>query len=249
MILALRSLADGALFAEAYGLGTPRVLAMHGWGRRGRDFAPCLDRVPALALDLPGFGASPPPRDAIGAEGYAEIVAGILGAFDQPPVVVGHSFGGRVAVCLAAMRPATVGPLILTGVPLIREHPPPRPSARYRLSKALNRLGILPDRRMETIRTRSGSADYRAASGMMRQVLVRVLAESYENQLNRISSPIRLIWGASDREVPVSVARRAAEIVGQGGGEVDLQILEGVGHHVPLEAPAELRSAIQSLLG
>lgn len=247
--MALRSLADGALFAEAYGAGVPRVLAMHGWGRRGRDFATCLDGIPALAVDLPGFGASPPPTDVIGAEGYAEIVAEVLDVFERPPVVVGHSFGGRVAVCLAAMRPETVGPLVLTGVPLARAHAAPRLSTRYRLVRGLNRAGLLSDRRLERIRSQTGSADYRSASGVMRQVLVRVLAESYQAELSRISSPVHLIWGGSDGEVPVSVARWAEEVIRSAGGEVELEIIDGVGHHLPLEAPSELRKAIQSLLG
>ena len=59
--MALRALADGALFAEAYGDGSPRVLALHGWGRRGNDFAASLAEFDALAVDLPGFGATPAP--------------------------------------------------------------------------------------------------------------------------------------------------------------------------------------------
>ncbi|MGD2061719.1 MAG: alpha/beta hydrolase, partial [Acidimicrobiia bacterium] len=118
--MALRSFLEGALFAEAFGSGTPEVLALHGWGRRGSDFATTLHGLDAIAPDLPGFGASPAPEAVIGADSYADIVAKILDSFDRPPVLVGHSFGGRVAVCLAAKHPRLVGDLVLTGVPLIR---------------------------------------------------------------------------------------------------------------------------------
>ena len=49
-----------------------------------------------------------------------------------------------------------------------------------------------------------------------------------------------LIWGAADREVPVSVAKAAADMIGSQGREVDFEILEGVGHFVPVEAPEAL---------
>lgn len=246
--MALRSFSDGAVFAEAFGDGRPRVLALHGWGRRGADFKHSLAGLPALAPDLPGFGASPPPDDVIGAEGYADIVVPFLAEFDEPPVLIGHSFGGRISVCLAARLPEQVGPVILMGAPIVRSQPASRPPASYRIVRYLNRIGLLSDRRMEDLRRRSGSVDYRAATGAMRDILVKVINESYEDQLRKVRSPIMLLWGESDDEVPTSVARNALGIVRQSGGDADLKVLEGVGHNVPIEAPEELRKAIESLL-
>ncbi|MFQ5522632.1 MAG: alpha/beta fold hydrolase [Acidimicrobiia bacterium] len=246
--MALRSFVEGALFAEVFGEDPPRILALHGWGRRGRDFSPSLDDLEALAPDLPGFGSSPPPDEVIGAEGYARIVAKVLPVFAEPPVVVGHSFGGRVAVCLAAQHPDRVGPLVLTGAPLVRLQAPGRPSLGYRAIRALHRKGLVSDATMESLRQRRGSADYRAASGVMRSILVKVINESYEDQLKVFSRPVRLLWGSEDREVPVEVARRSVELLREGGSEVELRVVEGVGHHLPLEAPEELRRAIKSFL-
>ena len=132
--VALRALADGALFAEAYGDGSPRVLALHGWGRRGNDFAASLAEFDALAIDLPGFGATPAPSEVLGAEGYAALVAPVLDTFESPPVVVGHSFGGRIAVCLAAAHPDRVASLVISGSPLLRLGPAKKPSAGYRMA-------------------------------------------------------------------------------------------------------------------
>ncbi len=82
----------------------------------------------------------------------------------------------------------------------------------------------------------------------MRDVLVKVVNEGYEQQLRDVVCDVYLLWGSSDREVPVSVARMAADVVNQTGDSAQLKILDGVGHHVPLEAPEELRSVIQSYL-
>jgi pimeloyl-ACP methyl ester carboxylesterase len=246
--VALRAFADGALFAEVIGDGPPRVLALHGWGRRSGDYRLSLGDMNALAVDLPGFGASPPPPIAMGAEGYARALEPLLGEFAIPPVVVGHSFGGRVAVCLAAAYPDRVGDLILVGCPLLRLRPSPGPGAGYRLLRGLRRLHLLSDHRMEQIRNKRGSADYRAASGVMRDVLVTVVNESYESQLKTLERRVLLLWGAEDREVPVAVAEEALRLIKRFGGEAELEVLAGVGHQVPVQAPQALRRVVAEAL-
>lgn len=246
--MALRSYADGALFAEVFGEGPPRVLALHGWGRRGRDFGSSLEGLPVLAPDLPGFGASPPPSGVIGARGYADVVALLLAEFDRPPLVVGHSFGGRVAVCLAASRPGEVGPLVLSGAPLLRGASSARPSPSYRLIRALHRWGVISDEHLEAEKRRRGSADYRAATGVMRDILVKVVNEDYQDELEQLRSDVLLLWGERDREVPTGTAMLAREMMERAGVEARLEILPEVGHHLPNERPERLREAVEGLL-
>lgn len=247
--MALRAFAGGALFAETIGPGSPRVLALHGWGRRGADFRDSLDGLGALAADLPGFGASPPPSEVLGAEGYARSIEPLLDEFEVPPVVVGHSFGGRVAVCLAAAKPDRVGPLVITAAPLVRLAPTRKPSPGYRALRALHRLGLVSERRMEQVRRERGSADYRAATGLMRDILVRAVNESYETELGRLHTPVTLLWGERDREVPVAVAEAAQGLIIEAGGEATLEVLPDVGHLVPIEAPLALRRVVEAALG
>ncbi|HSM44563.1 MAG TPA: alpha/beta hydrolase [Acidimicrobiia bacterium] len=239
--MALRSFLEGALFAEMYGDGDPSILALHGWGRRGSDFAAVLEGLSGIAPDLPGFGASPAPDEAIGAEAYADIVAGMLDFFDRPPVLVGHSFGGRVAVCLAAKHPDRVGAMVLSGVPLIRLEICRRPPFAYRVVRRLNRIGLISNERLEREKRSRGSDDYRATSGVMRDILVKVVNESYEGQLGRLQSHVHLLWGADDGDVPVSVAETADALI----PDSTLEVLPGVGHMVPLQAPEALRQAIE----
>lgn len=246
--MALRALADGALFAESFGDGPPRVLALHGWGRRGSDFRASLGDFQALALDLPGFGATPPPAEVLGARQYAEAIRPVLDEFESPPVVVGHSFGGRVAVCLAAEHPEVVGTLVITGSPLLRVRPGAKPTLTYRLVRFLNQLGLIGDVRMEEIRKSRGSPDYRAATGVMRDILVRVINEDYEAEMLRLQSRVVLLWGEEDREVPVAVAQAALRVIRQGSGAAELEVLPGVGHLVPLEAPDALSRVVGEAL-
>lgn len=246
----LISIDDGALFAERLGSAPPRILALHGWGRRGADFAGALAGLDAICLDLPGFGASPPPPTPIGAAGYAEAIGAVFDLFDSPPVVVGHSFGGRVAVARQHGWPGSAAGLVLVGTPLVPRSDAPRrrPPFAYRAARLANRWGLLSDEAMERRRRRYGSADYRAATGVMRDILVIAVNESYEAELADLDAPVKLLWGENDTEVPVEVAGRAAELIRAGGAEADLEILTGVGHHVPIQAPDRLRSAVEEML-
>lgn len=243
--MALTSVADG-LFAEKHGTGPATVVALHGWGRRGADFDRVLNGLDALAIELPGFGASPPPPEPTGARGYAKALRPVVEALPGPAVLVGHSFGGRVALTLASFL--DVAGLVLTGVPVLRSRPPARPSTAYRMARWAHGRGLIGDRRMEAIRRRRGSEDYRAASGVMRGVLVATVAETYEPELASVDAPVELVWGADDREVPVTVAERAHAALAGRGVDATLTVLAGVGHHVPIEAPEALRAAIDRIL-
>lgn len=204
----------------------------------------------ALALDLPGFGATPPPETCWGAKEYAAAVAEVLGEMAAPVVVVGHSFGARVAVELAAEEPGRVGALVLTGAPLFpaggaRRRPP----TRYRVARALARSGIVGEDRIEAMRQRYGSSDYKAATGVMREVLVRAIAETneeaYSPALAAIRCPVELVWGALDTAAPPRVAERIAHGVGDGSR---LSVSEGIGHLTPLQIPGRLRLAVERVL-
>ena len=229
------------------------MLALHGWGRSHADFDEVLtelvgsrESTGAIALDLPGFGTSPAPGEPCGAAGYAEMVVPVLHECRAQVVLVGHSFGGRVAIELAARFPDTVAALVLCGVPLLRraDRPAARPAMRYRLARRLHRRGLLGDDAMERMRQRFGSADYRSASGVMRDVLVTVINETYEAQLGEISQPVELVWGRDDDSAPVDVAQRACGIL----ADARLTILDGVGHFVPTEAAPSLTDAISRRL-
>lgn len=237
----LQAFASGRLFGTAHGTATPWVLALHGWRRDHRDFAATLDGLDALAVDLPGFGATPEPDAAWGAAEYANAVAPVLSELQQPVVLLGHSFGGRVAAHLTAAHPDAVRAVVFTGVPLIRRAGTGKPALSFRVARALNKRGLVSDARMDALREQHGSEDYRAAKGVMREVFVRVVNESYEEQLRAITCPVELVWGTDDTAAPIAVAEQAAGIL----ADATLTRLPGAGHLTPLTAPEALRAAVE----
>ena len=254
----LSTFADGALFGERHGEAPLEILALHGWGRSHRDFATALSPVDAaplnaVALDLPGFGASPTPTKAFSSQDYADAVRPVLEEARKPVLLVGHSHGGRVALKIAACLPEAVSGIVLVAAPVLHRSDSRRPALHYRLLKRANRLKLFSDARMEEARRRFGSADYAAAEGVMRDTLVTVVNESFEAELSALRCPVALLWGAEDREVPVEVAVRAKALIGTDLEPDDkppssLRVLEGIGHLVPTTAPASLRESILGLL-
>jgi pimeloyl-ACP methyl ester carboxylesterase len=247
----LRSFCDGSVFADRIGAERPALVALHGWGRDRSDLAGCVEGYDALSLDLPGFGASPAPPTAWSSADYAELVSLVITeATDAPVVLLGHSFGGRVALCLAAAHPEQVGGLALTGVPLPRPDggPPARSPLGYRVIKRLHRSHLVSDEVMERARRRHGSADYRNATGVMRDVLVRLVHENYDQELSRLRGPVELVWGELDTAAPLRGAQRAEAMLAEAGVAVRLTVDPGGNHDTPLRHPAELRAGLDRLL-
>ena len=146
-----------------------------------------------------------------------------------------------MATVVAATNPDVVRALVLTGAPLIRSSTRSRSPLRYRVVRNLRARGLLSEQRMESARQRFGSADYKNAHGVMRDVLVASVNESYETELGLVRAPVSLLWGSLDREVPTAIAERASSLLNVPNS---LRIIEGVGHLLPTEAPHELTTSV-----
>src|SRR5207244_3739313 len=109
----------------------------------------------------------------------------------------------------------------------------PAPSTGFRLVPWLHRRGLVSDERMEALRRSRGSDDYRNAAGVMRDVLVIVVNEHYEDVLPLVTCPVELVWADDDTAAPLAVAQRAVSLFGGGAA---LTIVPGAGHLTPLTA-------------
>ena len=241
----ITTLAGGRVLAEKHGATPPTVVALHGWARDGTDFSTIVSGMDAVCLHLPGFGPAPAPDTVWGSEDYAELVAEAIAAF-APVVIVGHSFGGRVATRLAARRPDLVRGLVLTGVPLVRLHPPTAPPLGYRLARWANRRGLLSDARMDALRDQRGSSDYRAAQGVLRGILVRVVNENYDADLDELAVgrvPVRFVWGERDTAAPTEAGRVAAQ-----RAEASFRVVPGSAHLLEGDLELAVREELLTML-
>ncbi|MBT5576106.1 MAG: alpha/beta hydrolase [Microbacteriaceae bacterium] len=229
--------------AEKFGPGAPEVVALHGWGRTGADFAGILAPHSGLALHLPGFGPAPEPPRAWSSADYAREIAAALEDIG-PTVLVGHSFGGRIALRLAAGYPHLVKHLVLTGVPLTRVTAARRPALGFRAIKFLRSLGVVPESVVESARQKYGSADYRAASGVMREILVGVVGEDYLEDARAVTCPVTLVWGENDIPAPLAAAQKSLEYF----PTATLRVVAGASHLLEGTLEKDVASAVTDAL-
>jgi pimeloyl-ACP methyl ester carboxylesterase len=248
----LTTLLGGRAFAEQHGDGPARVVALHGWGRTRADWDTMLQGYDALALDLPGFGEAPTPESGWSTAEYAgwvgECLEEVLRSGGDRPVLVGHAFGGRVAVRLAATNPELVRGLVLTGVPLLRAEAAAGPAFGFRALRALNKWHFISNDLMERQRRKRGSDDYRAADGELREVLVKAVNEDYGDALEALAAnrlPVALVWGEHDS---VATAAMAEQARGRIGATADLVVVPGSSHPLDEALVAALRRAVDDLV-
>ena len=230
-----------AAHVDVRGAGTA-LLMLHGWGTSAELFAPLIEPLlPGRRLilpDLPGFGATPAPPVPWGTAEYTGWVIALLDRLEVERCdIVGHSNGGRIAAVLAAAHPGRVDKLVLTGAAGVR----PRHRLGYHLRvrsykalRALSQTRAAPAALRNAARVRAdrrGSDDYRAASGVMRGTLVRLVNEDVTPLLPRIRASVLLVWGDRDTETPLRDAHVMERLIPDAG----LVVFEGAGHYAYLE--------------
>lgn len=220
------------------------IVLLHGWGSNITLFANLIDllskKYKVVAMDMPGFGKSEEPKEPWDVSAYVQFVIDFLKDYDTKEVMLlGHSFGGRVIIKMHSLPEL---PFKVTKVMLVDSAGimPPKSNKKsfrtyyYKVGKAILSTGIVqklaPDA-LENFRKKMGSADYAAASPMMRQVMVKVVNEDLEPYLPNIKCPTLLVWGVNDTATPLSDGEKMEKLIPDAG----LVKLENAGHYSFLE--------------
>ena len=195
-----------------YGEGKD-ILLLHGWGQNIEMMKPIgdsfCDRFRITILDFPGFGDSEEPKDVWSISDYAHMLEEFVKKVGiKKPTIMGHSFGGRVAIRYSCHN--VIEKLVLFGSPCIRVQENLSLSVRFlkwlKTLPGMNKLG-------EYMKRYIGSRDYKAASPVMRQILVNVVNEDLSKYAREIEEPTLLIWGDRDTEAPIEDARELEKIM------------------------------------
>lgn len=214
-----------------YGKGKKNVVLLHGWGQNIQMMDPIGKRLENLAtitiIDLPGHGESSEPTEALTIYDYCDVVKELLDKLKiKKPILIGHSFGGRISICFAAKYGAEK--LILLGAPCIRKNT--KVSAKTKVLKGLKKVPGL--NKLEGFAKKHiGSRDYRAASPVMREILVNTVNEDLSDSAKKIDCPTLLIWGDRDTEAPLEEAQELEKIMKDAG----LIVYEGGTHYAYIE--------------
>ena len=221
------------------GEGDP-VVVLHGWGGRIESMAPVISCLASsarvVALDLPGFGESPTPNGVWGTPDYAEFVRDVLATLDiDRAAFVGHSFGAKTSLYLAATHRDLVTKLVAQGASGLRSAPSLKARAKRAVSKGARYAGKFgpPGRALrQVVYDRIASQDYKDA-GDMRPIFLKVVNEDIGHLLPNVAAPTLLVWGTEDAAAPLFHGRRMEQLIPDAG----LVTFEGAGHFAYLDEP------------
>ena len=234
------------------------VLFLHYFGGSGSTWQAVMQHLPAtycVAPDLRGFGGTDAPPTGYTLATYADDVAAIVDHFQLRRVLlVGHSMGGKIALTLAARRPAA-----LQAVLLIAPSPPtPEPIAdaeRARLlmthgdrSAALETITKITASTLPTpLRERAITDALRTSQVAWRAWLQHGSRENITAQMAQIQGKVVILAGAHDPVISAQLIDH--ELVPYlTGASTERCVVPGVGHLVPLEAPQAVAQLIGELI-
>jgi pimeloyl-ACP methyl ester carboxylesterase len=240
------------------------LVILHGWGASIKSYdklKPLLEQkgISVFVFDLPGFGNEPAPGEVWGVDNYADWVEKKIGEKIHPSsplqkegekegfILYGHSFGGRIAIKLAARQMEGIKALVLCDAAGVT----PRPKSKITLFSMLSQGGKLIFslpllkyfqplvRKIEYFL--AGSRDYYyLQSEVMKGIFRKVIEEDLTSYLAKIKLPVLIVWGRKDKLTPVSDAR----ILNEGISGSLLEILEETGHSPHLESSQALADII-----
>ena len=224
----------------SYGKGK-NIIFLHGWGGCTASFKGLADALSSeyrvTLVDLYGFGETPHPEFPLTLDDYAEGVSRIFRKENiAEAVLVGHSFGGRVAVRFARKYPGCCLKLVLIDAAGLRPRFSLKKTLRvacHKLLKACGRKGLI------------GSADYAALTGAMKGTFLNIIRDYTDKDLRYISSGALILWGKRDKDTPPYMAKRFRKRI---KGAVSI-VFPDAGHYSYLDAFYETLFAIKAYIG
>ncbi len=253
------------------GAGIP-LLLVHGPPFDHRAWAPTIPFLAGhfrvVAPDLPGCGMSDEPRGGGAPDELIRTMAGLLTALRMVPcLVAGASFGGDIALGLAARYPERVRSLVAVAAPGLQHWPgtlqaslaraasrlpgmlalglrlAPRAQARWFVRGVFHDRGQASDAIVEQV-----AATLQAPAG--RRTVILALRQANEwrlvmRQLGGIRAPTLLIWGERDTLYDLSAAERLRHAI----PGARLTTIAGAGHMPSIERPAELAGLMRQFFG
>ncbi len=215
------------------------MIFLHGWGANLQAFlfvAKALD-CRSVLVDFYGFGKTPHPDYPLTVSDYAKGVIDVMKKEGiKSAVIVGHSFGGRVAIEIAAKHAELVEKLVLVDSAGIK----PRRGLKYYFKIIVHKLLIKFGGR-----GLSGSADYRALSPVMKQTFKNVVNYDQKGLLQDIQCETAIFWGTNDTATPLYMAR----ILKRKIKKSYLFLLTNAGHFSYLDSNAKFIKILKAFLG
>ncbi len=234
----------------------PPLVILHGWGLSGSRFEPLVRELKnrgltVFAPDFPGFGKAYIPSRPFFLRDYVEFLDDYFKKHNiLRPVLIGHSFGGRVSLKYCKCYPKNITALVLSGTPGFTPIPKRKLLLFITLAKIGRLIFYIPPMNFFQDQVRKwyyyvvGAKEFFRAEGAMRDTFKNIVQEDLVTAMESVSIPCLLLWGELDIIVPVSIARKMKEVIA--GSE--LIVIPEKDHGVPFKNPVEFSRYVEKFL-
>jgi len=233
------------------------VLIIPGWGTVINTYTTLIESISTyanvLCLDMPGFGKSDELKHSWNLDDYVEFIIKFIKSQNINELdVIGHSNGGRIIIKLMSNKELCfkINKIILIGSAGIVHKKTIKQTIRIKTFKVCKKIAqtkviknIFPNL-LDRVRNYFGSDDYKNASPVMRETLVKLINEDIRSFLPNINVPTLLIWGENDTATPVADAEIMEKMIPDAG----LVKVKGCSHYVFLENPGYVNIVIEKFL-
>ncbi len=215
------------------------VILLHGWGANRYTFNNLYKHLSknyrTYIIDLPGFGESDEPKTALSIEELCDLIfAFVIKLNIYDPIILGHSYGGRIAIKYASKY--SVKKLILVSSAGIKQELTFKKKTSQKIYKFLKKYNI---------KLNLGSKDFKNASLIKKQMLVKAVNEDQSEDLKLIKCSTLLIWGSQDNTTKIVDAKKMKELISNSG----LVIIKDASHFPYLDNFTYFALVLDSYLG
>lgn len=236
---------------QIYGRGRPLIL-LHGWGLNYHTFDHLIDYLgdnyTIFAIDLPGFGQSEQPQNSYNLTQYVKFLELFITELQiEKPIIIGHSFGGRIAIKYVSSHNDLVNKLILVDSAGIKKRKTIKQMVsiiRYKCLKKYYKFKKDATKYNQLLKV-NGSNDFINASNIMKGTMSKVIKEDLRKYLKKINVETLIIWGKDDKETPYKDALYMSKTIKTSG----LVTFENCGHFPYLEKKKYFHIVIGKYLG
>lgn len=221
------------------------LVYLHGWGQNIEMMMPIakpfIKKYNVLIVDLPGFGSSMEPDSVWSVFDYSDMLNSLVKKLKiKKPILIGHSFGGKVSICYALKY--EVSKLVLLASPYKKSEY--SNTMKAKVLKTLKKVPLL-NKFENAAKNYFGSTDYKNASVIMRKILVNHVNTDLSNEVKTIKCPTLLIWGTNDSAVKYEDALELEHSISNCG----LVTYEGCTHYAYLERLNQTINVLNSFIG
>ena len=238
---------DIDIYYELNGDKGKDVILLHGWGQNTimMDFiAQSLkEHFKVYNIDLPGFGRSEEPKTAYSIEDYVEMLRQFVELNQiENPILIGHSFGCRISLLYAYKYP--VNKMVLTGAAGVMAKHDLEWYLRVYSYKA-GKILLKPFKGLSAkLRQNTGSSDYKNASEIMKQILVKTVNFDISPYLKDIKPETLLVFGKNDEATPLWMGEKMEKEM----PDATLVVFEGDDHFAYFHQPDRFCRVLDAFL-